>query len=385
MNIGKILRNVGGAIGSAFTGNPLGFAGSAFDLIGNISGKSPQDQSIKAQQSENERNRQFNAEQAEKSYERQVAFWKMQQDYNTPAALMKRYKDAGLNPDLVYGEVSPVNPSSSSPTASYSGSLGSDLSAKRTIGDITSMALQIQREKAEIDNIEADTASKKASTQGQLTYNQFQEQLLQGQINMQNTNIMLGDWSKGLTEAETKLTYKKINEIDANINKLNAEFDNIKASTANLDADTFGKRIDNFFKSDIYKQQLAEGVARINKLNADANLSFAQADRIFKLLVYEQLNLASSTALNWQKNTESQVAIGTQNRLQTILDIRADGMSYDLTMNKTFGTAQRTLSFISGVQDIFLKPAQTLASFIGGAPAPSSSPQQYNSPSTSWF
>tara|TARA_B100000902_G_C26967455_1_gene743558 strand:+ start:48 stop:749 length:702 start_codon:yes stop_codon:yes gene_type:complete len=37
-----------------------------------------------------------------------VEFWKMQNQYNTPKAQMRRLKDAGLNPNLIYGS-SPAN------------------------------------------------------------------------------------------------------------------------------------------------------------------------------------------------------------------------------------------------------------------------------------
>lgn len=44
---------------------------------------------------------------SEKQYERQRAdaleFWNMQNEYNSPAAQMQRFKDAGLNPNLIYG------------------------------------------------------------------------------------------------------------------------------------------------------------------------------------------------------------------------------------------------------------------------------------------
>lgn len=364
MNIGKILKNVGGAIGSAFTGNPLGFAGSAFDLINNVSGKSPQDQSIKAQQSENERNRQFNAEQAEKSYDRQVAFWKMQQDYNTPSALMRRYRDAGLNPDLVYGEVSPVNPSASSPTASYGGSVGSDLSTKRTIGDITSMALQMQRERAEIDNIKADTANKNANTAGTLTYNQFQEKLLQGQIDLNNMNLMLGDWTAKLNDAEQKRLFQETKNLEKTYDVLSAEIDKVKAATSNMEADTVLKKLDALFAAPRFKAEMEEIASRINKNYADANLSASQATEIMRLLVYKQLNLESQTAANWQSVQNGIVHIGTEKGIQANLAIQGETMDWDLTMNKTFGTAERAVSLASDIQQYLMGPLQTVLKFL---------------------
>lgn len=58
---------------------------------------------------QNRKSRQF----SEKMYEKQkfdnLAFWNLQNDYNSPAAQMQRFKDAGLNPHLIYGQGSNGN------------------------------------------------------------------------------------------------------------------------------------------------------------------------------------------------------------------------------------------------------------------------------------
>lgn len=38
-----------------------------------------------------------------KAYDRSVEFWNMQNAYNTPERMMERFKNAGLNPNLIYG------------------------------------------------------------------------------------------------------------------------------------------------------------------------------------------------------------------------------------------------------------------------------------------
>lgn len=40
---------------------------------------------------------------ATKAYNRELAFWRMQNDYNLPENQMERLVDAGLNPNLIYG------------------------------------------------------------------------------------------------------------------------------------------------------------------------------------------------------------------------------------------------------------------------------------------
>lgn len=58
-------------------------------------------------------NNYYNKKAAKQAYERDIAFWKMQNEYNTPANQMARLKEAGLNPNLIYGNITPGNSSSS--------------------------------------------------------------------------------------------------------------------------------------------------------------------------------------------------------------------------------------------------------------------------------
>lgn len=50
-------------------------------------------------------------QESELQYQRQVDFWNMQNQYNSPASQMARYKEAGLNPNLIYGQGNPGNAS----------------------------------------------------------------------------------------------------------------------------------------------------------------------------------------------------------------------------------------------------------------------------------
>lgn len=50
-----------------------------------------------------------NASLAEKQQNWNIDLWNKQNDYNTPAAQMQRFKDAGLNPNLMYSQGQPGN------------------------------------------------------------------------------------------------------------------------------------------------------------------------------------------------------------------------------------------------------------------------------------
>lgn len=48
-------------------------------------------------------NNYYNRKAAKKQFEYQMAMWNANNEYNTPAEQMKRLREAGLNPNLVYG------------------------------------------------------------------------------------------------------------------------------------------------------------------------------------------------------------------------------------------------------------------------------------------
>jgi len=50
-----------------------------------------------------------NKEMAEYSYGKNLEMWHRQNEYNLPTAQMQRFKEAGLNPNLIYGQGGPGN------------------------------------------------------------------------------------------------------------------------------------------------------------------------------------------------------------------------------------------------------------------------------------
>lgn len=48
-----------------------------------------------------------------------LELWKLQNEYNTPAAQMQRYQDAGLNPNLIYGQQNVASAPASASAASF--------------------------------------------------------------------------------------------------------------------------------------------------------------------------------------------------------------------------------------------------------------------------
>lgn len=109
-----------------------------------------------------------NRELAQYAYQQDLEQWNRANEYNTPKAQMERYKEAGLNPHLIYGQGTPGNtqvgsPKYNPPSEDYSSvpapqipQLGEGLGAY--LGTKLQMA-QIDNVKANTDNVNARTAT----------------------------------------------------------------------------------------------------------------------------------------------------------------------------------------------------------------------------------
>jgi hypothetical protein len=101
----------GSSIGdpSGWSGAGPGLVGSAIATAGNVydsyqaqkTAKRNTDATIAAQK-----------QQADLAYQRSLQMWNLQNAYNSPEAQMARFKQAGLNPQLIYGQGNPGNASS---------------------------------------------------------------------------------------------------------------------------------------------------------------------------------------------------------------------------------------------------------------------------------
>lgn len=78
--------------------------------------------------------------------------WKMQNEYNLPKNQMQRYLDAGLNPNLVYGNLQNTADSLSSPSAS-----SAPVQRRDSVVQTMAAAAQIEQMKAETRLIKAKT------------------------------------------------------------------------------------------------------------------------------------------------------------------------------------------------------------------------------------
>ena len=102
-----------------------------------------------------------NKELAEYEWDRNLEMWHRMNEYNTPMQQMQRFKDAGLNPNLIYGQGTPGNattlPKYSRPTLDYSGRLPFQLPLAEFIQQYQDVSLK----NAQIENVTQATKNAK--------------------------------------------------------------------------------------------------------------------------------------------------------------------------------------------------------------------------------
>lgn len=264
---------------------------------------------------------QNNAQMALAKYQadRNLDLWNLNNEYNTPKAQMQRYKDAGLNPNLIYGNGSSSAGNSSSPADGYNApslnranvSYGNTLSAAQLMMNGLTQAMSVKKTAAETASIYQNMANLKEDnnlkklTQIQMMINnsksatelKFWEERMRAEIaNYDSRNVLnfaqaqLADSNRFTNNAlrpyvVSEAKQRVVNALEETIQK---RFQNslnglqrkmLVARLANLVADT------EFKNANISATQINSAVDRI-LLDSGLNLRNDEVDRV----IYNMFN-----------------------------------------------------------------------------------------------
>lgn len=191
--------------------DPVSIAGIASSAVGALGGlfgigssNSNNKQQIRlmreqlaAQAKENQLNRDFNAEQARLARDWQSAQTAENRSYMSPVNQMRLLEDAGVNPSMFYsqGQLGSMSAMSGpGPSASYSGSVGSQLANTRPVIDpLTASQIRLN------DSISEKNKSETGYTE---TLDSIQKSLMEGYATLQNLDIKYNASLIKLTENE---------------------------------------------------------------------------------------------------------------------------------------------------------------------------------------
>lgn len=258
----------------------LGAGLGAVSSIGSMIGQNRAiRQQIKAQQEENNKNRAYNLMLARLQNRWNLNQWQRENDYNSPTAQMSRFRAAGLNPNLIYGQ---SNAAASSPTlTSGAASSPTDMSAignKRNFGQAMQEMLNMEMQKAQIEAIKAGTENTKANTDNtrENTKN----------VVVAREGMSLDNYIKAVTAGDTiELASLGVQLATADLNlkgderrKLAIEIDNATKEGKRLDEMIAGIKIDNMAKAAQIYYDWVEETRRSQKFQHELTILANQAN-----------------------------------------------------------------------------------------------------------
>jgi hypothetical protein len=290
----------------------------------------------------NKKQRQWQTEQYNKQREHALQDWEMQNRYNSPEEQMRRLKQAGLNPNLVYGQGAVANNSTSirssnaestpmQPMRVDAGGIGE---AVNTYFNVMMSKQEMQQRAQVIDNLKK------------------QGEIMDAEVQIKRNDI-LNSYLKG-QGMDFDLNFKK----DAR----NTNLDTLKYKLQNAEADVLGKRQKMQYDKELFPlikgikkgtiMQLAAQTAATNqKTQLDINRDFRESimqQQKYNLgevdLTYKKLNnkLFADT-MDWKtegakldmllKNTQSGKESYNLKNLQELGIQPGDGILYRILMN----------------------------------------------------
>lgn len=291
--------------------------GIASSFLGAAQKNANIDKQIAAQQAESQATREWNLNLAKMQNQWNIDQWNKENAYNSPSAQMARFRGAGLNPDLMYGQ---ENLSAASPQlTSGDGSTPTDLSNlanKSTIGDIMAQSAQnrLVNAQAKLAESQANKTDKETDAQG--ITNEWLPKLLKGQVDDNEATIKQKLADAGLKGKQIEVAVENIKVMQQSVKESQSRIQDLQSQMENRTFQQVQTMLEYNLKKDKQAYEVREILSRIGLNNASVN-------RIVSLLPYEIShaiasadNLSASAALGFLKQ-------GTEMIIQQ--NLRLDG------------------------------------------------------------
>lgn len=126
---------------------------------------------------QNKRMMRFQREMYDRQRQDALSDWDRQNLYNSPSEQMRRLQEAGLNPNLMYGQGSTGESSATPRQATAHGNAGTALPDTGALGQVALNAMQMRQIQSNIARTDAETASIEARTYTQEFDNRVKDAL----------------------------------------------------------------------------------------------------------------------------------------------------------------------------------------------------------------
>lgn len=232
----------------------------------------------------------FNAAEAQKARDFNL---QMYQDYESPKAMMEQYRQAGLNPALMYEGYTPAAVSSNATASSVAPTSETNILTDgiQAILGMVSAKQQIDLQKAQIKSINADTEGKEIDNANKqrmydIEYNLKDVDIQKAQSEIKKNTAEVDKIAQDIKESVSRVNVnnKQIEIGDSTIELQGSqkELNETKAIVEKLNADTIAAMLP-------YVQRVQEANLRLSEANTQK--AWAEADR--ELALAENLMLKS--------------------------------------------------------------------------------------------
>lgn len=311
-----------------------GLAGGFGSFIGNLFGGRKQekivDKQIAAQKEENAIAREWNLNLAKMQNQWNIDQWNRENQYNSPFNQRNLLREAGLNPDLYYAEGAGSSLSASSPELTAgAGTSPTDVSA---YSQLPNNARQAVMDAAVIANSFADYSLKKANEKKVNNESDILSVEAFYKKAREKSEIRLTNLRCNLTEADTKLSEKAVEEKVAAINEINARIGQIRQDVVESQSRV---KVNNATVHDIENQIMwrnRKGDKEIQRIDAEID-RLAAAAGVDKEKAKTIVMLANAQVRHW--NVSDQLA-SSEKRLN-YREMHLKDALVDMTKAKTEG------------------------------------------------
>lgn len=292
-------------------------------------------QQIRAQQEENRKNREYNLMLARTQNQWNIEQWQRENDYNSPTAQMSRFRAAGLNPNLIYGQ---SNPAASSPTlTSGAASSPTDMSAignKRNFGQAMQEMLNMEMQKAQIEAIKAgtektkeDTKNVTASTEALTIDNMYRAAKHEQDLQVGGMTIRLGKSTLKMNDQQMENLKADLEETVATVESIKQSVEESKARVELLGVQKESQLAAIIRDNEKAKAEIAKTYAEFKKINAETKITEQEYS--------EMVTTQYARALGLELDNQNKGLQGKYLKSQTLnIDYQNDIISVDAAYNR---------------------------------------------------
>lgn len=328
---------------SSFGDSAIGAAISAGgSLISSLIG-------VNAAKKQAARQQRYNKELAEIQNQYNIAQWERENEYNLPIAQIERLQEAGLNPNLIYG-----NPSNTAATSPFltSGN-AANMQGLPHLGTAFQSAIDTYVKLKQADNIQADTENKNVQNRILKNTAELNEALFQGTIDLLGWQVRSAaqdyDYKQQYNQLQLKQMQGDLTRINKTNDRLDKELSQMDILTQSMNEDLKIKKVQAFFESDRCQAELRKIQSEINRNNAGVSVSLQQVKSMQYDLFMRKFNQSNEIATN-----DANAAFA-QAKLKGIT-IENNKASFDLDSMKEFKYVDKALDvgdrIIGGFTDL---------------------------------